>query len=99
MKPPAIHAEAEAEVGEAIAYYEAQRAGLGREFREDLEDAFTRIRQGPGVHAPIDEQGTRKLRFRRFPYTIYYVELEGSIWIAAVAHQKRRPGYWTGRRL
>ena len=27
MKPLAIHAEAEAEVGEAIAYYEAQRVG------------------------------------------------------------------------
>jgi hypothetical protein len=30
-------------------------------------------------------------------YTIYYVELDQTIWIAAVAHQKRRPGYWSDR--
>jgi hypothetical protein len=29
---------------------------------------------------------------------VYYVELDDAIWIAAVAHQKRRPGYWTRRK-
>jgi toxin ParE1/3/4 len=89
---------AEAEVREAIAYHETQCPGLGREFREDLENALARIRQMPGTPAPIDEQGTRKLRFRRFPYSVYYIELPEAVWIAAVAHQKRRPGYWSGRR-
>jgi toxin ParE1/3/4 len=97
VKPLAIHAEAEAEVEQAIAYYEGQRPGLGGEFREDLEATLNRVRQRPGAPAPIDDQGTGKVRFRRFPYTIYYVELEESIWIAAVAHQKRRPGYWSKR--
>jgi hypothetical protein len=32
---------------------------------------------------------------KRFPYTVYYLELDHSIWIAAVAHQQRRPGYWS----
>lgn len=97
MKPLRIHAQAEAEIREAAAYYEGQRAGLGREFRTDLEQALFQIRRDPLISAPIDEQGTRKHRLRRFPYTVYHVDLEDTIWIAAVAHQKRRPGYWSGR--
>ncbi len=97
MKPLTLHPEAVVEVQEAVTYYESQRPGLGREFREDLEGAFSRIRQFPGVPAPINGQGTRKIRFQRFPYTVYYVELEQVIGIAAVAHQRRRPRYWRDR--
>jgi toxin ParE1/3/4 len=39
----------------------------------------------------------RKCFVRRFPYTIFYLELAEQIWIAAVAHQRRRPGYWRNR--
>jgi toxin ParE1/3/4 len=98
VKPVAVHADAEAEILAAIAYYEGQRAGLGREFREEFETTIDRIRRLPQAAPPLDPQGTRKQRFRRFPYTIYYVESDQEIWIAAVAHQKRRPGFWTGRR-
>jgi toxin ParE1/3/4 len=97
VKPFTIHAEAEAETQGAIAHDETERAGLGREFRQEFEAAASRIQRMPQASAPIDDQGTRKQRFQRIPYTIYYVELDDAIWIAAVAHQKRRPGYWSGR--
>jgi toxin ParE1/3/4 len=98
LKPLSIHERAQDEVLEAITYYESQRAGLGREFRLDFEDAIERIQQMPGITMAIDDQGTKKRRFRRFPYTVYYVELHEVIWIAAVAHQKRRPKYWSRRK-
>lgn len=98
MKPLVFNPLAEAEVDEALAYYESQRPGLGAEFREDLQETLSRIRQSPGATTTIDDQGTRKVRFRRFPYTAYYVEFEDYLWIAAIAHQKRRPGYWSNRR-
>lgn len=97
MKPLVIHEEAEAEVVDAITFYESQRPGLGGEFRKDFEHTLARIVRFPEVPAMIDSLGTRKSRFERFPYTIYYVELEQLIWIAAVAHQKRRPKYWSDR--
>jgi toxin ParE1/3/4 len=34
-----------------------------------------------------------------FPYQIFYTELEDAIWIAAVAHGRRRPDYWRRRRI
>ena len=69
MKSVVIHAEAEAEVQSAIAYYEGRREGLGREFLQELEAAFDRIRRSPQTFASVDEHGTRKHRFHRFPYT------------------------------
>jgi toxin ParE1/3/4 len=92
-----IHAEAQAEVQTAIAHYESQREGLGLEFHLELDRVFEQIQQMPGSVAAIDERGTRKRRLRRFPYTVYYVEFEEFIWIVAVAHQGRRPGYWSRR--
>jgi toxin ParE1/3/4 len=97
VKPVTIHAAAEAEVETAVANYEAQREGLGREFRHGLESTIERIQNLPQAIAPVDDRGTRKRRLKRFPYTIYYVELDDTIWIVAVAHQRRRPGYWSGR--
>jgi hypothetical protein len=51
----------------------------------------------PHSAVAVDQRGTRKRRLYHFPYTVYYVEFDESIWIVAIAHQKRRPGYWTDR--
>lgn len=98
MKPVIFHAGAELDLRAAAAYYERERKGLGRELREEVEAAVGRIRRSPRLFPRHDQFGTRKCLVRRFPYTIFFVELEDQIWIAAVAHQKREPGYWSGRR-
>jgi toxin ParE1/3/4 len=98
VKPLAIHPEADAEALAAAAYYEERRPGYGRRFLEELAAALDRIRRLPEASAAIDGQGARKHRLRRFPYTIFYNEFAEVIWIAPVAHQRRRPGYWAERR-
>ena len=98
MKPMTIHADADQEVWAAATYYESQRDGLGREFVHEFEAVVQAIQDAPGSPEPIDERGTRRRRLRRFPYTVYYVELDEMVWIAAVAHQRRRPGYWSRRK-
>jgi hypothetical protein len=40
----------------------------------------------------------RRYYLKRFPYTIAYREAGELIEIGAVAHQKRRPDYWSRRR-
>jgi toxin ParE1/3/4 len=97
VKPVIFHAEAEQEFRAAVVYYETQRPGLGYEFRTAVEEAVERIQRFPQAFSPYGDQGARKCVLGRFPYTIFYVELEERIWIAAVAHQRRRPGYWVGR--
>jgi hypothetical protein len=46
---------------------------------------------------PADAEGVRYFILRRFPYTLHY-EIDASIvTVLAVAHQRRRPGYWQKR--
>ena len=98
MKPVTLHEATEAELAEAMRYYEQQRTGLGGEFRREFEAALARVRQNPKTCAVEDESGVRYCPLHRFPYTLVYVELDDRIWIAAVAHQHRRPRYWARRR-
>ncbi|CCI35129.1 conserved hypothetical protein [Microcystis aeruginosa PCC 9701] len=41
----------------------------------------------------------RRYLIRRFPYIIFYVEFEASIWVVAIANGKRKPDYWKKRNL
>jgi len=97
MKPVEFHPDAAEEARDAVAYYEAKRPGLGDDFRAELEAALVLIQQSPQMYA-IESGAVRLCPLHRFPFSIYYEELTDRIWIAAVAHQRRRPGYWARRR-
>jgi toxin ParE1/3/4 len=92
-----MHPEAEIELEKAAAYYENQREGLGQEFRLEFEAALGRLLENPQTYV-IEVDQVRACSLKRFPYTIYYAELDDQIWLAAVAHHHRRPGYWYRRR-
>ena|ERR1022692_2581946 len=97
MKPAIFHREANAELIGAVAWYEAKQAGLGLDLQAKVEEAVKQIRAHPGRYAIHNDQGVRKHLVKRFPYTIFYLELDEAIWIAAVAHQKQKPNYWMTR--
>src|SRR5207253_1303096 len=95
-----FHEAARDELREAARWYETRLEGLGEEFLEAVELALERAVRGelPGM-AP-QEQGrpeTRRLLLQRFPYSIHFDTNEGKLYVWAVAHEKRRPGYWRGR--
>jgi toxin ParE1/3/4 len=96
VKPVAFHPAAQGEVEEAAAHYEAQRDGLGQVFRSEFEAALGRIVQNPQMYG-VELGEFRACSLRRFPYTIFYIDLEDRLWLGAVAHQSRRPGYWARR--
>ncbi|MBI2433480.1 MAG: type II toxin-antitoxin system RelE/ParE family toxin [Candidatus Hydrogenedentes bacterium] len=98
MKGVTLHNEAKAELAEAIAYYAGQRAGLGRDFRAVVDAAIQEIRRRPKLY-PKHIEEIRKRTLQRFPYTIYYAELEDGIYVLAIAHQSREPGYWLDRHI
>lgn len=39
----------------------------------------------------------RRARLPRFPYAVIFMDLGTEIRVLAVAHAKRRPGYWLDR--
>lgn len=91
-----IHPEAELELEEAIAYYDSQRQGLGIALSEAVGEAGARILASPMAWATI-APGIRRALVGRFPYSILYTHRAADIFILAVMHQKRKPGYWKSR--
>jgi len=96
VKPVVIHAEAEAELRAAARFYEEQVSGLGDDFLQEIGRCFGRAQAAPESW-PRAFGRFRQVRARRFPYTVFYEELASRISVLAIAHQKRRPGYWRGR--
>ncbi|MBX9927149.1 MAG: type II toxin-antitoxin system RelE/ParE family toxin [Hyphomicrobiaceae bacterium] len=85
----------------AADHYQAMGGGLdpdnlGSRFQADLEGAVARIVQFPHAHPPL-RGGFRRSLLTRFPYHIIYRVEDDAIRIYAVAHLKRRPGYWRRR--
>jgi plasmid stabilization system protein ParE len=89
-----------AETAEAARWYEAHRPGLGVDFLEALDDVVTRIAEMPRMGSPVPgvgDKAIRRLAVRRFPYHVIYLEVPDRLQILAIAHDRRRPGYWVGR--
>jgi toxin ParE1/3/4 len=97
MKPVIFHEKAIAEVHEAAAWYERQRPGLGAKFRLALEAAVARIQQNPQIGLPYRATPFRYCLVRRFPYVLFFGEGAHTLRVLAVAHGRRRPGYWQSR--
>jgi len=65
-------------------------------FLDELDRALERIGDHPG-QCPEYESGTRRLVLQRFPYLVVFREIAAGAEIIAVAHGRRRPGYWRER--
>jgi toxin ParE1/3/4 len=97
MKPVAYHPEAEEELDAAVDIYEAQRQGRGVKFRQAVVRAESDIQSAPKASPKYKRTRCREYIVRRFPYAIYSVEHRRSIEVIAVAHGRRKPGYWHRR--
>jgi len=89
---------ASAEFTEAVRWYESRRSGLGAEFFDEVAATVSRIEINPEIGTTISNDGqTRRALVARFPYQVVYRLRPTEIVIAAIAHLKRRPGYWKNR--
>jgi toxin ParE1/3/4 len=91
-----FHPEALREVWAARDWYRARDARAGAQFLEEVERAIDRISSSYGTWPP-HALGTRRYMLRRFPFLVVYRELVDRIQILAIAHARRRPGYWKSR--
>ncbi len=91
-----FHPEAEEEFIEAAQYYEARVSGLGSRFIDELEALVALLTERPAIGEQIDGKFRRTV-FQKFPFSLIYAVEGARIWIVAVAHQRRLPGYWRDR--
>lgn len=95
MKPVIPRERANRDVDDAVEYYlkeGAAQAALG--LVDALEDAYALLGRHPGLGASryayeLDLPGLRSWPLRRFPYLIFYVELEDRVDVWRVLHNRR----------
>ena len=89
-------AEAALEVEAARDWYVERSAWAARVFVEEVAAAIHRIEEAP-LRWPKAAAGTRRHPLHRFPYLVIYRVKHGDIQVIALAHAKRKPGYWKSR--
>ena len=96
MTPVIFDPEAHAEFLSSVKYYEDCQPTLGRHFSLAVESAIKKIAKTPFryrlLHAPF-----RRCLIQKFPFSIIYSIEPNHIRILAIAHTKRKPGYWLDR--
>jgi toxin ParE1/3/4 len=85
------------ELSEAVAWY-LNKAGQRQAdaFRDELNAKLALLMEHPEIGTP-GQRGTRWMPLKVFPYTLHYRVDGDTIRVFAVAHQRRRPGYWRKR--
>jgi plasmid stabilization system protein ParE len=96
-----LEPEAAAELADAARWYEDQHPGLGSEFLSAVDNAIAHLldwpHSAPLVPGLSADLGIRSVGVRRFPYRVVYLHSNGAVRVLAVAHLRRRPGYWHTR--
>ncbi len=96
MKPHAFHPEAETEYAEAARYFASVSGALGGRFYDCIEDLIRELREAPRRFRVFDPPARRHLA-KDFPYAVVYLDEPDRVWIVAVMHLHREPGYWKSR--
>ena len=91
-----FHPIASEEIVETTAYYEGEVPGLGSGFIAEVERVVAVLRDQPNIGQSVGEE-LRRILLARFPYSLIYSIESEWIWVIAVAHYRRRPGYWQNR--
>ena len=89
---------AHSEFDEAVAYYEAEKPGLGSRFRREVLRSLHRITDYPTAFELLGRRSRRCL-VAKFPYGIIYQYKPeiNEVLIIAVAHLHRKSDYWLSR--
>jgi len=91
-----LHAAADAELSEFAVHIESERDGYSERFLR----AFAHARDLIVAYPEIGERCGRRVRRKRirgFRYDIIYRLAADEIFILAIAHHSRQPGYWRPR--
>jgi toxin ParE1/3/4 len=91
-----LHPAADQELAEAVSYYAEIDPDLGVRFYREMERLVREVCVQPERFRQFDPPARRHFS-TQFPFAIIYLAKPDQVWIVAVMHLKRRPGYWKSR--
>jgi len=91
-----FHHGAQRELNESAAFYEERAPHLGDEFLAEVHAAARRLVDHPDIGFAVTDR-LRRYLMERFPYSLLYHRKDDGIFVLAVMHHRRQPGYWKDR--
>jgi plasmid stabilization system protein ParE len=80
----------------AVEWYAKRSRRAAELFLDEIDRTIARL-SGSAEQFPSYDSGTSRAVLRRFPFSLVFRETAGGVEIVAVAHSRRRPGYWRDR--
>jgi plasmid stabilization system protein ParE len=88
-----FHPEAELELHETALHYDIRMSGLGRQFGAEVSRVIQLLLENPELGSRVDNH-LRHFVLRRFPFSVIYAVTPAVLYVVAVAHGSREPGFW-----
>lgn len=91
-----FHSGARSDFDDAFNWYAERSTNAAIAFVASVDSAIDQIASDP-LRWTVVAHGCRCRRLPKYPHNIIYFAQGDRITIIAVAHSKRRPGYWSNR--
>jgi plasmid stabilization system protein ParE len=91
-----FHPAAQQDADEAAAWYAERSVRAAVRFLDELDRVIDLIAHSPDRFRVFDAD-LRRAIFRRFPFYLVFRADDATVVVLAVAHGKRRPGFWRNR--
>ena len=91
-----FHPEADQESEGAVQWYRERSAMAAAGFVAELSHAVQQVAETPERWPPYIAE-TRRYVFPVYPFSLIYRLVKHEVVVVAVAHAKRKPGYWISR--
>jgi plasmid stabilization system protein ParE len=91
-----IQSEAQEEINQAFEWYFERSPAAADAFLTEIGASLAQVASHPQLY-PAYTKNTRRRILSGFPYSLIFQEKDDVILVVAVAHAKRRPGYWRAR--
>jgi plasmid stabilization system protein ParE len=93
LTPIEFDSEAREEFDEAINWYAIRSPAAAAGLAAEVDAAVEKIARDPLRFAKT-YAGCQYCLLDRYPYSVIYYHKDERVTVVAVAHAKRRPGYW-----
>jgi plasmid stabilization system protein ParE len=101
VTPVRFAPEVPGELAETVLWYEARKEGLGADLLAEIERTLPLVGDRPRSFPQLQKIDLsleiRRALLARFPYALVFLVRPDEVRILAVAHAKRKPGYWLSR--
>jgi toxin ParE1/3/4 len=94
--PVVLHPDAVEGAHAAWQWYLERSQSAADSFLAEIDHGIESISEAP-KRWPLFVHSTHRYLFRRFPFQIVYRVANDRIEVVAIAHGRRRPGYWKTR--